>query len=276
MDDNPFPQVTLSTPDQARAVLYHHGAHVTSWITPDGRERLFMSGRSAPALGVALRGGVPIVFPQFAGLGPLTKHGLVRTRAWDLVSTGVPAPRRAAAHFQLRDSAETRQEWDHGFLLDYVVTVGGPALELRLQVTNTGVQPLRFTAALHTYFRVEAIGAVTVDGLGGRPYREFGADGVQTEPLLHIVGEVDRIYWRVPGPIVLRDGEHVLRVSASGFPDAVVWNPGPERAAALSDLEPDGYLRMLCIEAAVIGDPVTLAPGAAWTGTQIIHAESAA
>lgn len=272
MDTIPFPHVMLSTPDGAHAAILVHGAHVVSWITPDGRERLFMSARSAPTPGVAVRGGVPIVFPQFSGLGPLPKHGLVRTRSWELVGTSTPAPDRATAHFRLRDSAETRAEWDQAFVLDYSATIGGPALELRLQVTNAGETSFSFTAALHTYLRVEAIGAVTVDGLGGLAYREFGVDGRQSEPLLHIAGEVDRLYWRVPGPIVLREGDQALEVTATGFPDAVVWNPGPERAAAIPDLEPEGYRRMLCIEAAVIGEPVTLGPGAIWRGAQTIRA----
>jgi glucose-6-phosphate 1-epimerase len=274
MTASSLPQVTLSSPEGARVVITHHGAHVTSWVTPDGRERLFMSGRSIPAPGVAIRGGVPIVFPQFAGLGPLPKHGLVRTRSWELIGTTTPAPDRVAAHFRLRDSAETRQEWDHAFLLDFTVTVGGPALELHLQVTNPGTLPFSFMAALHTYLRVDAIDAVTVAGLGGRPYREAGADGVQSEALLHIAGEVDRIYWRVPGPILLREGDQMMTVTATGFPDAVVWNPGPERAATIPDLEPEGYRRMLCIEAALIGAPVSLLPGGVWTGVQTLRAES--
>jgi len=55
-----------------------------------------------------------------------------------------------------------------------------------------------------------------------------------------------------------------------GFPDAVIWNPGPVRASRLADLEPDGYLRMVCVEAAVAGTSVTLNPGEAWHGAQII------
>jgi glucose-6-phosphate 1-epimerase len=48
----------------------------------------------------------------------------------------------------------------------------------------------------------------------------------------------------------------------------VVWNPGAVAGAALGDLEPGGYARMLCIEPAVIGRPVLLAPGATWCGIQ--------
>ena len=48
----------------------------------------------------------------------------------------------------------------------------------------------------------------------------------------------------------------------------MIWNPGAEKAAALNDLEPGGWQRMLCVEAAVVGRPVHLAPGERWQGRQ--------
>lgn len=265
-----FPKILLTAPGGAQAVISLYGAHVTSWITPDGRERLFMSQRADFRPGAALRGGVPVIFPQFSGMGPLPKHGFARTSMWGPLGTRHESPGTATARFCLRDSDETCALWDHRFRLDLAVTVGGPRLEIGLQVANPGAQPFTFTAALHTYLRVDDIDAVTIAGLEGRAYREYGVDGVQDAAPLRIVGEVDRIYWQVPGPIVLHDGGHTVQVTASGFPDAVIWNPGPEKADALADMEPDGYRHMVCIEAAVIGNPVTLASGGVWHGSQAL------
>ena len=108
-----------------------------------------------------------------------------------------------------------------------------------------------------------------VEGLEGLTYQQFGVEGEQEEARLHIAGEVDRIYRNVQGPIILRDGEHTLRLTADGFPDAVVWNPGPEKAASLADL--DSYQHMLCIEAAVIGQAISLNSGSTWQGRQTIE-----
>lgn len=268
----PFPKITLATPDSAQAAIYLHGAHVASWITPDGRERLFISERADFQPGAALRGGVPVVFPQFSGLGSLPKHGLVRTTSWEWLGTETGESGTETAHFRLRDSEQTRALWNHAFQLDLAVTVGGPQLHMALHVANTGAAPFTFTAALHTYLRVDDIAAVTVEGLENLPYRQFGIDAVQDDTPLRIRGETDRIYWAVPGPIRLCEADHTVQVTASGFPDAVVWNPGPEKTAALPDMAPDGYQRMLCIEAASIGAPVTLPPGAVWDGSQTLTA----
>ena len=268
-DSNGFSRVTLSAPDGARAVITPYGAHVTSWTTPDGRERLFLSRTTPFSPGSAIRGGVPVIFPQFAGRGPLRPHGFARVSRWQHIATEA-APGSSTAHFRLEDSDATRVVWSYGFRLDLRVTVGGARLELALQVANTGNQPFTFAAALHTYLQVGDIATASLDGLGGLPYTEHGADHIQPPGTLRIAGEIDRIYWDVPGPVTVAEPDQTLRVAQDGFSDVVVWNPGPERAAALADLEPDGYRRMVCIEAAAIGQRVALAPGGEWQSSQQI------
>jgi glucose-6-phosphate 1-epimerase len=268
--ESDFPKIILLAPDHARAEIYLHGAHVASWTTPDGDEKLYLSQRATFRPDAALRGGIPVVFPQFSRLGPLISHGFARISAWEWLGAQNDPDGRVSGHFRLTESAATRRLWDHAFRLDLTVTLGGSRLEVSLNVTNTDAQPFDFTAALHTYFRVQDIAAVMVEGTGGLAYREHEVDSAQAESELRIVGEVDRIYWNVPGLIVVHDAGRTMRVTADGFPDAVIWNPGPEIADALVDMEPGGYRSMLCIEAAVIGQPVKLEPGAAWRGAQTL------
>src|SRR5688572_25010680 len=81
-----LPKIVVEAPDGARAELYLHGAHVTSWRPAGaGGERLFLSAASEFRTDAAIRGGVPVIFPQFAGRGPLPKHGFARTAEWTLV-----------------------------------------------------------------------------------------------------------------------------------------------------------------------------------------------
>ncbi len=270
-----FSQMKLSAADGATVTFYPHGGHITSWTTPDGRERLFLSERTEMRPGAPIRGGVPVVFPQFSNRGPLIQHGFARIVPWTAVSMPAESSGSATAHLQLLPSETTRQIWDQNFQLDLRVTVGGMQLGIALEVTNTGNRPFEFMAALHTYFHVSDISAVTVRGLQGLDYSEFGQDHHQSVADLHIVGEVDRIYWNVPGAITLHDGDDKMQVTAEGFPDAVVWNPGPVKCAAIPDMADDGYHHMLCIESAAIGQPVTLAPGQCWSGTQHLVAGTA-
>jgi glucose-6-phosphate 1-epimerase len=53
-----------------------------------------------------------------------------------------------------------------------------------------------------------------------------------------------------------------------------VWNPGPIKAAQLPDMPNDDWVRMLCVESARIGEPITLAPGEEWSGMQTLQFQS--
>jgi glucose-6-phosphate 1-epimerase len=70
----------------------------------------------------------------------------------------------------------------------------------------------------------------------------------------------------------LVDADRELAIAQEGFHDTVVWNPGRERAAAMPDMDPEGYRRMLCVEAAAIDPPLVLQPGREWKGSQAIEA----
>jgi glucose-6-phosphate 1-epimerase len=250
-----------------------HGAHVTSWRTSDGAERLFLSQRAEFQRGAAIRGGVPIIFPQFAGLGPILKHGFARTAVWQHVATPDAAP--DAAVFQLQYGARTHAVWPYRFAAEYAVRLLPGGLELTLSIRNIDTQPFEFTAALHTYLRVANIAGVSVQGLQCLNYLDSAAGGTQAVEAsadLQIVGEVDRIYCSAPRPIrVIEAGRRTVMCSARGFTDVVVWNPGAEKAMNLADLEPGGFRHMLCVEAAVIGTPVVLQPQAVWSGTQYLQ-----
>lgn len=263
--------IDLVAPDGDRARVLPRGAHVLSW-TARGTERLFLADPALAAPGSAVRGGIPVIFPQFAATGPLPRHGFARTAEWTFAGTA-GGDGWVEGRFRLADDAATRAVWPHAFAAELRVRVGGGALVATLAVTNAGDAPLAFTAALHTYLRVADVAAASVEGLRGVTYRDSAAGGVERTddaPAVRVDGEIDRIYLDVPGPLVVRDGDASLRVSAAGFPDVVVWNPGPTRAAALPDLAPDDWRRMLCVEAAAVARPVPLAPGATWEGGQRI------
>src|SRR4051794_30111831 len=116
-------KVEVRASDGAAVELYTHGAHVTSWKPASGEERLYLSDRSTFAADVAIRGGVPIIFPQFAEMGPLPKHGLARISEWDLLRAGRTSRGKGEAQLRLTASEHSRAIWDHAFTADFVVGV---------------------------------------------------------------------------------------------------------------------------------------------------------
>ena len=165
--------ITLTASGGARAVVLPQGAQVVSWTPADGEERLFLSQHPSGGPG-GLRGGVPVIFPQFGGFGSLPFHGFARGLLWDLVAAAShpddgrphgPGDGEAMAEFALRDSEATRAVWPHAFRATLAVHAGGPRLRVALGVTNTGAQPFSFTAALHTYIRVADLAQTTLEAL---------------------------------------------------------------------------------------------------------------
>jgi glucose-6-phosphate 1-epimerase len=259
--------ISLRHPSGATAQIQEYGAHVTSWRTADDVERLFLSERAEFKPGVAIRGGVPIIFPQFAALGPLPKHGFARTLSWHAESNS-----QDAAAFSLVASDATMNIWPYRFAARYQVALQENALQLQLSIHNTDKSLFAFTAALHTYLRVQDIAQVSLQGLQGCRYRDTahgGIENVETNPDVRFIGEVDRIYVSTSRPIQVRQSNRrPLQCDAQGFTDTVIWNPGAELSRKLADMQDEGYRNMVCVEAAAIATPVVLQPGEAWRGLQ--------
>ncbi|PRC93690.1 D-hexose-6-phosphate mutarotase [Solimicrobium silvestre] len=258
---------TLRTADGAQVQIAHNGAQVISWIPANQPEQLFLSKTSSSDAGAALRGGVPVIFPQFASLGLLPKHGFARTQLWHKRASDHPD----RAVFELRDNEITRAIWPHAFWAELTVTLSGAELEIELAIHNTGNTEFSFTCALHTYLRVEHIEQVRVIGLQGTHYRDsvIGVENcVEMDEVLTIHGQVDRIYMNAPTRLDVQQARQRLAVFSNGFADAVVWNPGAELGRTLADLEPNGYERMLCVEAAAIAEPICLPIDATWRASQ--------
>ena len=256
-----LPAVHITAADGASAIVTLYGAHLVSWRGADGQERLFCSARSALDASRAIRGGVPVIFPQFAERGDGMRHGFARVSPWRLADSGV-GENGAFAVFALTRAdlaPKIANAWPHAFELRLTVAVQGQTLSLSLDVRNTGDDEFAFSAALHTYFLVDAIGQVRIKGMEREPLR--------------IYDKLDRIYRDVRSGITLAHGAGTLTLTQTGFRDAVVWNPGAADTAALADMEDDEYQRFVCIEPALIA-PVGLMSGAAWRGEHQVTAAS--
>ena len=265
----------LRSPDGAAALVADHGAHLLSWMPAGGAEALFLSAHSRYGGDAAIRGGVPVIFPQFGERGNGRRHGFARLRNWRLEFAGVEQE-WALARYVLTHRDVQQSDWPHRFELSYEVALRRQELRLSLSVHNPSDQEWRFSAALHTYLQVSDAAAVEVSGLQGLRYidqLQAGAHGVQRAPCVRVAPEIDRIYLDTPGTVAVRDAARMLLARQSGFCDTVVWNPGAEKAGALADLTPGAHRAFLCVEAAAVEQPVVLAPGMRWQGTQTLAVE---
>ena len=80
----------------------------------------------------AIRGGIPLVFPNFGpwDLGP--QHGFARISDWKIEQRG-----DEFVIFTLSESPKTQEMWPHKFTLNYTVRVAENALYTILTVENT-------------------------------------------------------------------------------------------------------------------------------------------
>jgi glucose-6-phosphate 1-epimerase len=264
--------VKLSLADGSYAVVLLHGAQVVSWCPAGGTEQLYLSSKGGVVEGQSVRGGVPVIFPQFEQRGPdrsLPRHGLARTRTWEVESLRAKDD-HAMVTLLLGDSEQTRALWPHAFSLELTVVLAHQRLDIELHVTNTGETSWDFSAALHTYLAVSELSQVRLQGLEGCRFIDTLTDGehIEDHPEKRFSGEMDRIYADAPRSLLLRDGPKLLTIESETFQDVVLWNPGSDKCAELKDMPDEDWQTMLCIEAAQILNPPTLAPGESWTGRQ--------
>lgn len=248
MTDDPCRVLTRTGDDGARLQGCPHGGHLTGWWPAGASDsRLWLSPASTCGPGRAIRGGIPVVFPQFGLLGPLPQHGFARDHAWTLLDR---TPRPEAA-LTFTTTVGERAQWPHRAALTLSAVARGAGLTVRLDVANAGATPLSFTAALHTYLHVTSTDAAGVEGLpGGR---------------LCTVGPFDQMFHDVPGPLTLHDdGPPPLRIDAEGFTDWVAWNPGPGHG--LADVREGDETSFVCVEPAALS-PVHLPPGGVWSSS---------
>ena len=272
---NGVPAVHLRSPSGAQATVLLHGGHIVSWQPTGGEEQLYLSPDAIYRDGQAVRGGVPVIFPQFGRQGPLPKHGFARDRAWALEQAEVRGE-HAFAVLRLSDDAATRALWPHAFALELTVSVDASRLEMELAVVNTGEQPFEFQSALHTYLACADVRRAQLEGLMGQNFQDMVVDEPRQQwvDVVTVAQELDRIYWQVPTDFTLREVGRRVAIQQNGFEDLVVWNPGPDQAAALSDMPDDDWLGFMCVESAQIGNPVRLTAGEEWSAMQTLVAAS--
>lgn len=274
-------KVTLKLPTGESVVILLHGGTVISWQTAGG-EHLFLSEAAKLDGSKAVRGGIPLVFPVFGKSSEtpvvsLPQHGFARISKWELLGKTTDSESHVQVDLGLSQQSldpEMRQSWPYAFGLIYSVVLGRKTLETKIVVRNEDTEPFDFHVLFHTYFRVPEISSVHVSGLQGTEYADKtrgGASFKESSEKLGIVGETDRVYKLVPGPVTIHAGaESIYRIERSGLDDVVVWNPA-ETSSQMGDFAPKaGWKSMLCVEAGSVSEWQKLEGDSVWEGGQII------
>lgn len=263
-----LPSCQLKHPSGAQAEIYAHGAHLTSWKSARAKDWIFTSEQAKFDGVAAIRGGVPIIFPQFNAFGDGPRHGFARNLTWQCQKQD------ESELTMVLTPSEATQIWPHQFRAEFKCMIDSDSLAMALTVRNDSEEAFNFTCALHSYFQIESLATTRLEGLEGASYWDndgspFSQRSVFDQSELRFEDALDRVFFNCHEPLTLHDGADKLVLTHIGFKDVVVWNPGKAAAQDMADFGNEEFENMLCVEAAQIDQPIELAPGEQWRGQQI-------
>jgi len=250
------------------AVISLYGGQVTHFQLKGDEPILWMSHLSEFIPGKAIRGGIPVCWPWF---GPhpndslLPQHGIARISNWSVVDTSLLAGEQVRIILRCdQDKIDQLAKWE-GVELELSITLG-KTLSLDLCTRNLRREAIMVGGALHTYFRVEDIHQIAVQGLEATHYRDKIDQYKRKFQKERVVftGETDREYLDTKSDCILIDKaiSRSFKVSKEGSNTTVLWNPWQDRSEKMTDFSDDGFRQMVCIEAAITAnDEQIIAPG---------------
>jgi glucose-6-phosphate 1-epimerase len=213
------------------------------------------------------RGGVPVLFPQFAKAGLLKKHGWARDVPWVLLKDQ-KGPGGHSVTLRLAVGIDNPFNWPHAAELTLSAKAVHDAqqkprnlplqasLEMSLTVRNIGSKAFSWTGGLHPYWFTPDLLRSELLGFA-QPVRWQGE-------------EFETLFDNL-GPLTLKTPFHTLQLSMTGFDQWMVWNPGREGAKALADLPDADWQQFVCIEPVIVDRPNTVEPGAVFEGTLMME-----
>jgi glucose-6-phosphate 1-epimerase len=259
--------VILRHASGAFAEIYLLGATLCKYRTNDGKDHIFVSPGAIFDGKKAIRGGVPLVFPQFGQPDKgMPQHGFARSSIW-CVKEVLDSPEESRAVLTLSDSDATREKWPYAFFLEYIVSLTASSLKMTLRVTNSGDKSFKFHTLLHTYFSIPDVGNAAVRCLKGRNYIDKVANGEkkeEAEPEILLPSFTDRVYTSTvaepkdvtvayKGGADIYEIKNEAKIAGAVQPcDVVVWNPYKE--ASPGDLPPPAFKNFVCVEPGLVSE----------------------
>lgn len=182
-------RIDATHPSGASITLCTHGGHLVSWKTASDDEMLYVSPTAVYGPPKAIRGGVPICFPQFGKKGPITaQHGFARNSPWAMVGSTVSDSATTVTmqltKETLRTAGDTADcpEWPHDFTLQITYAINATSLKMTAEV-RAPTEGFEMGLLFHTYLRVGDIKQTEITGLQSLSYFPNGAGDSATPTL---------------------------------------------------------------------------------------------
>ncbi|MGQ8365682.1 D-hexose-6-phosphate mutarotase [Glaciecola sp. 1036] len=258
--------------EQCIAVVSLFGGHLLSF-TPksSGKDLLWLSEQAIFDQATPIRGGVPVCWPWFANMhedSSAPAHGFVRNQHWQVVEVSEnKQENKIVSSILVLSPKDTANKYlPEGVNLTLSFTFSD-SCDILLCTKNHSDQTIELTQALHTYFHVDNVEDVIIHGITSNYFdKPTGEYEVTTSSPYMIKGEVDRIHTAetdVSGEqqvVIETKALGNRQIKQKGHDSLVVWNPGLDRASSMKDISTQGFIQMLCVEAANT-TPVKLAVG---------------
>jgi glucose-6-phosphate 1-epimerase len=224
------------------------GAQLLQPQLGDGSDIFYLSVLSMANRGAQpARGGVPVLFPQFANLGSGRKHGFARNVQWGALSD---------RHYQLSISPNEYDNWPHAAQLELSWEITSNTLQMCFTVRNTGSGAFEWSGGLHPYWLIPDLLQCRLTGFPSA----IEWNDQAYEQLFDTNAE-----------LVLHCGSYALELKTTGFTQWMVWNPGREGSNNLADMPPQDWKRFVCVEPVCASRPVTLQPDETFAGTLTVR-----
>lgn len=275
--DNPSGLKVLKFETPKASLVFHlQGAHVTSFIPRGASDLLWLSPMADFIPGKAIRGGIPVCWPWFGKHSntDLPQHGFARNSLFQLLDVQATAGDGVIITLELNSSDETQVMFPYAFNLKVELTLS-TSLTIKLITTNLSDRPLPLSQAIHSYLNISNIHQIKLNGLAEYSFMDqlSGKTHKETRNSITFAEETDRIYHLNNAQLLVDDSTRRIVIEQQGDNSTVVWNPWIDKSQRMSDFADDGYLEMLCIEAANTGNNLLLQPGDSYELSQTIGLE---
>jgi len=248
--ENGFRYVDIKN-SNAHVKIALQGAHIFEYKRQGEKPLLWLSPLSDFEEGRAIRGGVPLCWPAFGTNNPqLKQHGFARVSMFEFMGAKEINEGLTEVLFELRDTKESLNIWNHKFKLEFKVTLS-KSLEMQLKTTNLDDKEFLITEALHTYFNISDISNAKVKGLDSKAHFDaLSNENSLYEGEITFKEEFDSVFQGVENDLYLEDNERTIQIKNEGSLSVIVWNPWIEKCSKMSAMKDDAYREFVCIESA--------------------------